>query len=77
MWIDASLSPNKIINKAIFIILAPSNWECIQYDGICQNTNIACDGNYTEELCCGGPDIQCCLPAGRKCYTVSICILPT
>jgi hypothetical protein len=45
MWLDVSVSPIKIINKAIFIILTPSNLVCTQYDGICQNTNITCDGN--------------------------------
>ena len=77
MWLDVSVSPIKIINKAIFIILAPSNLVCTQYDGICQNTNITCDGNYTEGMCSGGADTQCCLSGGRKCYAVSISILPT
>jgi hypothetical protein len=76
MWLDVSVSPNKIINKTIFII-APSNWKCNLIDGICQNKNILCDGNYIEGLCCGGADIQCCFTGGRIFYTVSICILPT
>ena len=77
MWLDVSVFPIKMINKAIFIILALSNWVCTQYDGICQNTNITCDGNYTEGMCSGGADTQCCLSGGRKCYTVFISILPT
>lgn len=63
-------SPNKIINKAIFI-LAPSNRECNQYDGICQNKHIACNGVYVDGWCCGGANIQCCL-TGRRFYTISM-----